>query len=610
MIAVYACQSYIADNIATLPVDHFRRTKTGRDEVPSAQSPRWIRQPNPFQTSVEFWHRVLVSLLSDGNAFLVTLRNEDTGLVEALYCLHPKDVEIIEGPLGNNKYNFEGTEYDRSEILHIPAFTHDDEPRGLSPIDVAREAIGLGLTAEEFGARFFSQGTTMAGVIEHPGKPERDEARLLREMFRKTHAGTRNSHAVGVLTGGASFKPITITPEQAQFLETRKFQKTEIALLYRVPAYIVDPSVTSTWGSGIEEQRSALVSDTFLPWAIRIEQAISTFLLPGSQFIKFNFDARMRPKTAERYTAYAVAVNNGWMTLDEVRKLEDLAPIPKGLGGKHFRPTNHEVLGEPPPEPKAVAPPPEPETDTDATDQRHLPGGHNQKTHGRQRGRWRNVSVDELRSERIEQEKRTILSQSSALFPYTEDYAEEVARSIVKNELPDGTVVHVNGDVRVVNRAGKASDEAVKEAMTELEKLAKTQPLPRGVVVSFSETKLTNADAITDGNGNIVLSSALDNTDPYGEFGQAYLMPSAADGSKIRYVMAHEYGHALMHSTDPPRSTVKEYARDNGDSLSEYGLSDHKEAYAEAFAEWYLSGGTTDNEAAQNYAKGFGWKKP
>lgn len=366
MIAVYACQSYIADSISTLPVDHFRKVAGGggREHVPDTQSPRWVRQPNPFQTSGNFWHRVIVSLLSDGNAFLFTLRNDSTGLVEALYCLHPGEVEIVPGHLGNNKYKFQGTEFDRSQILHIPAFTHDDEPRGLSPIDVAREAISLGLTAEEFGARFFAQGTTMAGVIEHPGVPKTDEAKVLREMFRKTHAGVKNSHAVGVLTGGASFKPISITPEQAQFLETRRFQKTEIALLYRVPAYIVDPTVTSTWGSGIGEQRSALVDDTFLPWAVRIEQAISTFLLPGFQFIKFNFDARLRPNTTERYAAHVQAVNNGLMTIDEVRAIEDLPPLPRGLGKKFFRPTNHEELGAPKP-----APAPVPATDPNKLDE-------------------------------------------------------------------------------------------------------------------------------------------------------------------------------------------------------------------------------------------------
>lgn len=363
MIAVYACQSYIADGVSTLPVDLFRKTNGYRQPVPAAQAPKWVKQPNPFQAAVDFWHRVVISLLSDGNAFIYTARDDKNNVV-ALYCLHPGDVQIIDKPGGDNKYRVQGIEEElnRSVILHIPAFTVGGVSRGLSPIDVAKEAIGLGLTMEEYGGRFFAQGTTMAGIIEHPGSPKPDEARLLREMFRKTHSGIKNSHAVGVLTGGASFKPITITPEQAQFLDSRRFQNTQIALLYRVPAFIVDPTITSTWGTGIEEQRSALVSDTFMPWAIRIEQAISTFLLPGGQFIKFNFDARMRPKTKERYEAHAVAINNGWMSIDEVRELEDLPPLPKGLGKKFFRPTNHEELGAP--KPKLTLDKPEPDDST------------------------------------------------------------------------------------------------------------------------------------------------------------------------------------------------------------------------------------------------------
>ena len=133
-------------------------------------------------------------------------------------------------------------------------------------------------------------------------------------MFRKTHSGVKNSHSVGVLTGGASFKPITIALEQAQFLETRRFQKSEIALLYRVPAYLVDSSVTSTWGSGIEEQDKFFIDQTLMPWIVRIEQAISTFLLPRGEDIRFNVDARLRAKTKDRYEAYAVAINNGFMS--------------------------------------------------------------------------------------------------------------------------------------------------------------------------------------------------------------------------------------------------------------------------------------------------------
>lgn len=341
MISVYACQSLIADSIGMLPVDHFNKIGGQKSIVDPAKTPRWITQPNPYQTSYSFWHRVVVSLLSDGNAFIYTQRN-DRGDIIALYCIHPQAVWIQEGPMGDDRYEVNGVanQLDRTQILHIPAFTVPGRSRGLSPLDMAREAIGLGLTAEEYGARFFAQGTTMSGVIEHPGTPRPDEARLLRDMFKKTHAGTKNSHSVGVLTGGASFKPITLSPEQAQFLETRRFQKTEIALLYRVPAYLVDSQVTSTWGSGIEEQNKFFVDNTLMPWIVRIEQAVSTFLLPGTQFIKFNLDARLRAKTKDRYAAYKEAILNGFMNADEIRALEDMEPLPDGLGQAFYMPVN------------------------------------------------------------------------------------------------------------------------------------------------------------------------------------------------------------------------------------------------------------------------------
>lgn len=357
MVAVWACVSLIADGVSALPVDVYTKVNGQRREVPNP--PTWTKNPNPFTTAQEFWHRVIVSMTMDGNAFIYTDRNA-RGEVAALYCLAPGSVEIMDRPFGDNLYRVNGAEklHNRSEILHIPAFTMPGRSRGLSPIDVAAEAVSLGLTAEEFGARFFSQGTTMAGVITHPGVPKTDEAKLLREMFRKTHSGINNSHAVGVLTGGATWTNISVTPEQAQFLETRRFQKGEIALLYRVPGYIVDPTVTSTWGSGIEEQNTWFVQTTLMPWIVRIEQAVSRSLLPGNQFIKFNLDARLRAKTAERYATHVIAINNGIMSIDEVRALEDLPPLPKGAGKEHVRPLNVGPVGAAPaPVAAPVAPP-------------------------------------------------------------------------------------------------------------------------------------------------------------------------------------------------------------------------------------------------------------
>lgn len=341
--AVWACQSLIADGVASLPIDTYR-TEKAKGRKTKLDNPSWLVSPNPFETPYTFWHKVMVSLTGeDGNAFIWTPRN-DRNEVVSIWVLDPALVEIDElstTPL----YYVAGETFTDREILHIPAFTKPGQRRGLSVIDHAKEAIGLGLIAEEFGGRFFSQGTTMAGVVEHPGNPKPGEVAILARMLKKSHAGVKNSHAVGILTGGASWKSISITPEQAQFLETRRFQKLEIASLYRVPPHMLDPTVQSSWGSGVEEQNKFFVDYTLVPWLTRLEQAFSR-LLPNMSYVKFNADARLRAKTAERFQAYVSAVNNGIMSLDEVRALEDLEPIPGGKGKAHVRPLNVIEVGK------------------------------------------------------------------------------------------------------------------------------------------------------------------------------------------------------------------------------------------------------------------------
>ncbi|MFD1083880.1 phage portal protein [Micromonospora andamanensis] len=342
LVAVWSCQSLIADGVASLPLDVFRKVKS-RGKREEVDTPGWLSTPNPFETPYTFWHKVMVSLLGeDGNAFLRTVR-DSSGQIISVYAVDPLMVEVDEDspvPL----YRVGDEEFDRREMLHIPAFTVPGQRRGLSVIDHAREAIGLGLAAEEYGARFFSQGTTMSGVVEHPGNPKPGEVAVLARMLKKSHAGIKNSHAVGILTGGATWKSISITPEQAQFLETRRFQKLEIASLYRVPPHLLDPTVQSSWGSGVEEQNKFFVDYTLVPWLTRLEQAIS-MLLPNGQYVKFNVDARLRAKTAERFQAYVQAVNNGIMSLDEVRALEDMEAIPGGKGKVFVRPLNLTPVG-------------------------------------------------------------------------------------------------------------------------------------------------------------------------------------------------------------------------------------------------------------------------
>ena len=348
--AVYFSQSLIADAIASFPRDVYRHKSDGGREA--IKSPKWVDSPNDYERGFSFWYRVIISLLADGNAFIRIVRENDatTGLVRHLHVIHPHMVEVkhvdgrVQFEIGDSGNGSPMEIVGRERMIHIPAFVKPGDLRGISPIDAARETIGLALAAEEFGARFFSQGTTMSGVIEHPGNPKPTEVALLRKMFRKTHAGVKNSHAVGILSGGATWTNIAVTPEQAQFLETRKYHDVQVGKLYRIPAYLLDPTVSSSWGSGVEEQNKFFVSWTLMPWLVRVEEAVSQELLPKGQVFKFNTRAMMRATDADRATYYQSGLMNGWLSPDDIRALEEYDSLPAD-GDKYYRPSNLIELG-------------------------------------------------------------------------------------------------------------------------------------------------------------------------------------------------------------------------------------------------------------------------
>ncbi|WP_162561510.1 phage portal protein [Salinispora mooreana] len=168
---------------------------------------------------------------------------------------------------------------------------------------------------------------------------------VLARMLKRSHQGVKNSHAIGVLTGGASWKQISVTPEQAQFLETQRFNRLAIAGVFRVPAYMLDPTTASSWGSGVEEQHNWFVTQTLMPWLIRIEQAFS-HVLPAGQSVRFNVNARLRVKTVERYQAYRTGIEAGFLSVDEVRALEDRKPLPDGEGQAFLTPPAKDRSGD------------------------------------------------------------------------------------------------------------------------------------------------------------------------------------------------------------------------------------------------------------------------
>ncbi|MEU1585228.1 phage portal protein [Micromonospora sp. NPDC005710] len=333
--AVYTSVSLIADAVASLPVDVVRTVGQTRK---SATGPVWLTSPNPFDTPFDFMQKVMTSLLMDGNSFVRVIRSGQ-GKVVALIPLDPRTVRVeLTKDQSSVLYKIGDATLFARDVVHVKGFAQANSLRGLSPLESARQTIGAGLATQEFGARFFSQGTTLSGVIEHPGNPKPGEVAVLARMLKKSR-GQKNYHSVGVLTGGAKWTSISVTPEQAQFLETQRFNRLAIAGIFRVPAYMLDPTTASSWGSGVEEQHSWFVQQTLTPWLIRIEQAFSA-LLPNGQSLQFNVNARLRVKTSERYQAYRTAIEAGFMSVDEVRALEDREPLPPGQEQPHGQGSN------------------------------------------------------------------------------------------------------------------------------------------------------------------------------------------------------------------------------------------------------------------------------
>lgn len=330
---VHFCVSTIADTIATLPVDVFKKTNGQRTQV---DSPTWTRTPNANETFVDLMQKIVTSLLFDGNAYIFMVKNDRNQVLE-LHVIDPQEIAV---KVADNTVYFvwQDKRFTKNEIVHIKGLSLPGSVKGISPLEKQRLSTTLAKTAENFGNEYFENGIHMSGVIETPSdaKVDVEEAKRIVEQFSNRHTGGK--HAVGMLTGGATWKPITVTPEQAQFLETRKFNKIDIALFYKIPAYMVDPTVTSSWGSGIAEQNLAFLQRTLMPYIVKIEQAFSLYVLNGQQYLKFNTRALTRGRQTEEMDLLVKASNNGLMTVNEARALMDMEPVEGG--DQIFMPVN------------------------------------------------------------------------------------------------------------------------------------------------------------------------------------------------------------------------------------------------------------------------------
>ena len=349
MTAVYSCVRILAEAIAGLPLQLYRYTDTGGKEK-ALDHPLYLLlhdEPNPEMTSFIFRETLMTHLLLYGNAYAQIIRN-GRGEVLSLYPLMPNRMTVDRDEHGRLYYSYQmqsddgadmkqGTvQLSPEDVLHIPGLGFDGLV-GYSPIAMAKNAIGLAIATEEYGSKFFANGATPGAVLEHPGLIKDPDK--VRESWNKAFRGSGNANKVAVLEEGMKYTPISIAPEQAQFLETRKFQIDEIARIFRVPPHMIGDLEKSSFNN-IEQQSLEFVKYTLDPWVCRWEQAMCRSLLTQEEkrrfFIKFNVDGLLRGDYKSRMDGYAVGRQNGWLSANDIRELENMDQIPEEDGGNLY----------------------------------------------------------------------------------------------------------------------------------------------------------------------------------------------------------------------------------------------------------------------------------
>lgn len=347
-MTVFACVRLLADTIASLPWKAYRRDSKGVPK-PLPTQPQLVIQPMQGMSLFEWKWMVVASMALRGNSYHMVVDRDKYGYPTTILPLHPDivflerrpDVMMWMDPI----YRVMGEPVPKNELVHMRRFTMPGEPWGMSPIRQAAVAIGLGLSAEEYGYRFYKESATPSGTLMTDQDVDEETLKLIQQNWIASHSGRR---LPAVLSKGFKFDPISIAPDEAQFLETRQFQRSEICLLFGVPPILIgDTKETTAWGTGVEQITLGAVTYTFRPWTSLIEDHISA-LLPRGQFVRFDYNALLRGDMQSRYSALKEGVQGSFLTPNEVRAGEELDPLPHGdelLGAPGYVP-----LGTPPPQ--------------------------------------------------------------------------------------------------------------------------------------------------------------------------------------------------------------------------------------------------------------------
>ena len=347
---VYACVRLLAETVAGLPL-HLYRTKDGGSAKERAMDhPLYkllYRQPNPEMTSFSFREVMMTHLLLWGNCYAQIIRDGKNGVL-GLYPLLPENIEIDRDDKGQIFYiyhaytdekpgeNNKDIYFRRDEIFHVPGLGFNGLV-GFSPIAMMKNALGTTLAVEKYGSSFFKNGAQPSGVLEHPGVLK--DPSKIRENWSAVYGGANNAHKVAVLEEDMQYKAISLPPEDSQFLSTRQFGVNEICRIFRVPPHMVQDLEHATF-SNIEHQSIDFVVHTLTPWLVRFEQAIVKDLLMEEEqdeyFPKFNVDGLLRGDYQSRMQGYATGISNGFLSPNDVHRLENWDLIPAEKGGNDY----------------------------------------------------------------------------------------------------------------------------------------------------------------------------------------------------------------------------------------------------------------------------------
>ena len=369
--ACWACVRLISHSLASIPlITYRRRTDGGRDRALGNPLYELLHtRPNPRMTAFEFKRLLTVHALLRGNGYAY-IRSGPRGFVDALEPIHPdlvhKPETAADGTLIWPITQADGQvkRFPDDQIFHLTGLSFDGVT-GVSVIDYARESMGLALATESYGGRFFSQNATPSVALRHPGKPNAEARRRIRDEWEADTSGLRNAHRAVVLAEGMDVSAVGVTSEDAQFLQTREFQVQDLARWFGVPLHMIQQTTGSTsWGSGLEQMSQGFVTFTLLPWATLWEQAVSRDLIlaEGVYYAEYLFDSLVRADQATRKDYYATGIEWGWLSVNDVRRMENMNPI-QGGDSQTSRPAPRRT---PPPAAPPAPPPPTPPPGADA----------------------------------------------------------------------------------------------------------------------------------------------------------------------------------------------------------------------------------------------------